>query len=121
MGENTDIRVELAEVSATCHKNEEDISEMKNEIKDIKDEQKSIHEIAFSVRTIAEQTKDIKTEVKEIKSEQVTMRGDISELKNAPLVADASKWKTAVTYICTALGGAVVSYLISLLFPLFSK
>ena len=32
MGE-TDIRVELAEVSATCHKNEEDISEMKNEIK----------------------------------------------------------------------------------------
>ena len=68
-----------------------------------------------------EQTKDIKTEVKEIKSEQVTMRGDISELKNAPLVADASKWKTAVTYICTALGGAVVSYLISLLFPLISK
>lgn len=118
---DTDIRVELAEVSATCHKNEEDISEMKNEIKDIKDEQKSIHEIAFSVRTIAEQTKDIKTEVKEIKSEQVTMRGDISELKNAPLVADASKWKTAVTYICTALGGAVVSYLISLLFPLISK
>ncbi|MBP0984957.1 MAG: hypothetical protein J6A19_14650 [Oscillospiraceae bacterium] len=121
MGENTDVRVELAEVSAICHKHEGDISEIKDEIKDIKDEQKSIHEIAFSVRTIAEQTKDIKTEVKEIKSEQATMRGDISELKNAPVVADADKWKKAVTYIGTALGGAVVSYILSVLFPLLVK
>ena len=116
MGE-TDIRVELAEVSATCHKNEEDISEMKNEIKDIKDENKAIHDIATSVKLIAQDMTYIKSDIATVKETQADLTEQVSTLKEEPARTKAKWVDKVIGAVCGAVGMAILGYVLSAIAP----
>ena len=107
---------------------EEETSHTIKRLDKVEKDTSAIHDIASSVKVMATEMKGMSGRLDSMdeKIESVTdgqreLSKKVEEVSLAPIKEKANNWKKAIAYIGTALGGAVVSYLISLLFPLISK
>ena len=103
---------------------EQDLKHTNEKVEKIERDTDAIHEIASStkmlatsVENMAERLNDVNDKVENVKNGQRELAKKVEEVSLASIKENAAKWKKAVSYVGTALGGAVVAYLISLLFP----
>ena len=107
---------------------EEEVNHTTKRLDKVEKDTSAIHDIASSVKVMATEMKGMSgrldsmdEKIESVTDGQKELSKKVEEVSLAPIREKANNWKKAIAYIGTALGGAVVSYLISLLFPLISK
>ena len=108
---------ELTQVEERSKSNSKRLDEAEADIQSLKEEHRTLYEMSTSIKTLTDGVVSIKTDVKEIKTEQGEMKSEIQDLKNAPIHSKAKAFDTAWKFIATAVGGAVVGWLITMLLP----
>lgn len=108
---------EITETSERSKSNTHRLDEVEEDIKALKNENKTLYEMSASIRTLTDGVVSIKESVKEIKDEQGEMKSEIQDIKNAPVKTKAQWVDKAIAAICGALGMAVLSYILSGIFP----
>lgn len=96
---------------------DEDIKEVKSEIKELKEKTSLLTELSLSIKALAENLKDVKETVTDIKKDQNSIKDEVAEIRQMPQQSKAKIFDKVVIGICCGVGGALLTYLISVLFP----
>lgn len=107
----------LTQIDERSKSNSHRLDEVESDIKDLKEKNNTLIEMSTSIRNLSEGIVDIKSDVKDIKEEQGVLKNEVSDLKNAPVRSKAKAFDSAWKFIVTAIGGAVVGWLITTLLP----
>lgn len=112
---------DMTEIAERSKSNTHRIDAIENDIKSLQEDNRTLYEMSASIKTLADNVGDIRGDVKEIKTEQTSIKAEVQDMKNAPTKTKAgwfdSIWKTVVSIA----GGALVGWLISVLFPQIAK
>ena len=110
-------------VKAIYHleQHDKDISDLKADIKELQEKTQLLAELAYSIKTLTENIKDVKETVIDIKSEQSGMKDEIADLKQVPQNTKAKIFDKVVIGIFAALGGGLITYILTALFPVLFK
>ena len=96
----------------------EKIEKIEKDTEAIHDLANSTKMLATSVENMAERLNDVDDKIENVKNGQKELSKKVDEVSLASVRENAAKWKKAVSYVGATLGGAILTYLISLLFPM---
>lgn len=109
------------ELSARIDGHDKALQEVKTDIKDLYGKTALLTELSVSIRTLAENLKDVKDTVVEIKKDQDEVKDEIVQLKHAPHKSKAELLDKTAIAVASAIGGAILMYILKALLPqLFS-
>lgn len=104
---------------------EQDLKYTNEKVEKIEKDTEAIHELASStkmlatsVENMAERLNDVDDKIENVKNGQKELSKKVDEVSLASVRENAAKWKKAVGYVGATLGGAILAYLISILFPM---
>lgn len=85
----------------------------------------AIYQLATSVEVVANEMKNttkrldsMDKKIGEVTNGQKELSKKVDEVSLAPIRERADRWKKVVSYIGAVLGGAIVTYLVGILFPI---
>ena len=111
----------MYEVEAKTNRHEEEIKEIKGDIKDLCNKTTILTELSMTIKAFAESLKDVKDTVTDIKKDQDGFKDEIAELKSAPNKNKAESFDKLITAVVSLLGGAILTYILSAMFPALFK
>ena len=119
---NTEEVVEkITRTEAIAEQNKTEIHDIKEEIADIRENNKAIYKIATSVELLAQDMTSVKQTVCDVKKSQNETKKELTDFKNANLVKKAKFLDRAIGAIVGVIGGGVLAYILSQMFPSIFK
>lgn len=100
---------------------DEDIKEVKAEIKELKEKTSLLTELSLTIKTLAENLKDVKETVTDIKKDQNSIKDEVAEIRQMPEQSKAKIFDKVVVGICAAIGGGLLTWILTNLFPTLFK
>ena len=108
---------DITENAERSKSNSHRLDEVEGDIKALKDENKVLYEMSASIKTLSDGVIQVRTDVKDIKAEQGEMKSEIQEIKNTPEHKKSQIFDKVIAAVCGALGMALLSLILSNLFP----
>ena len=119
---NTEEIVEkITRTEAIAERNKTEIHDIKEEIAEIRENNKAIYRIATSVELLAKDMTSVKETVGDVKKTQNETNKKLADLENANLVKKAKFLDKAIGAIVGVIGGGVLAYILSQMFPSIFK
>lgn len=107
---------------------EDEVQHNSERLDKVEKDTSAIYDIASSVKVMASEMKGMSgrldsmdEKIEAVTDGQKELSQKVEEVSLAPIRENSARWKRTVAYIGTALGGAVVTYLIGVLFPMLVK
>ena len=107
----------LYEGLAKLERHDEEIKEVKSELKELQAKTSLLTELSLSIKQLAENLKDVKETVTDIKKDQSSIKDEMSDLKTRPDLAKSKFLDKIIIAIIAAIGGAVLTYILKVVFP----
>ncbi len=107
---------------------EDEVTHCGERLDKVEKDTSAIYDIASSVKVMASEMKGMSgrldsmdEKIEAVTDGQKALSQKVEEVSLLPIRENSARWKKTVAYIGTALGGAVVAYLIGVLFPVLIK
>lgn len=94
-----------------------DINDIKNDVKEIKKKNDLLYELSVNIKTLAENLTEVKDDVSDIKKSQNALKGEISDIRNAPIKNKANVYDKIVVALCSAVLTGVIAFILAQVCP----